>query len=358
MSDQNNPQNEEVDLGQLFKMIGNIFSNFFNFIGNIFKGAFRFLIIVLIHFYKALKWYAAALIIGLIVGFVLDKKADNQYGAHLYIETNFDSSRQVYENIQNLNQIASVEKDSVELASILGLTSSEAAKIKGFKIEPDIDENTMIKLFGEYRESLDSVSKLTAKYDNFKKNLSSYSFKIHKIQVRLVSKEIPKNLRKDLVDYLVNNEYLESIRDKTKLNFEQETATIEKQTAELDSLSLQYLKIRVNESNKESVAGSGTNLFMANGSDQNSLLVDESELLEKKYELEERKRDIEIEKLEKQEIINVISDFPKSAYDISTIITKNKFKYPLSLFGLTFFVLMALNLMKYLKEQDELMNSK
>ena len=289
MSEQNTPQNEEVDLGQLFKMIGNMFSNFFNFIGNIFKGAFRFLILILIHFYKGLKWYVAAVVIGLIAGFVLDKQSDKQYGAHLYIETNFESSRQVYENIKNLNQIASRDRDSVELADILGLKLIEAAKIKGFKIEPDIDENTRIKLFGEYRESLDSVSKITANYDDFKMNLSSYSFKIHKIQVKLKSKDIPENLRTNLIEYLGSNEYLENLRDKTQLNFENESEIIEEQTAELDSLSSQYLKIRINESKKESLAGSGTNLFMASGNDQNSLLVDESELLEKKYKLEKRK---------------------------------------------------------------------
>ena len=69
MSEQNTPQNEEGDLGQLFKLIGNMFSNFFNFIGDIFKGAFRFLILILIHFYKGLKWYIAAVVIGVVAGF-------------------------------------------------------------------------------------------------------------------------------------------------------------------------------------------------------------------------------------------------------------------------------------------------
>ena len=33
-------QSEEVDLGQLFKLIGNAFDRFFRFIGNIFKTLF------------------------------------------------------------------------------------------------------------------------------------------------------------------------------------------------------------------------------------------------------------------------------------------------------------------------------
>ena len=358
MSEQNTPQNEEVDLGQLFKLIGNMFSNFFNFFGNIFKGAFHFLVLILIHFYKCLKWYAMAVIIGLIVGFVLDVQSDKQYGAHLFIETNFGSSRQVYENIENLNQISEVDRDSIELSKILKLKISDAVKIKGFEIEPDIDDNRMAQLFGDYRISLDSVSQLTANYENFKKNLSSQRFTIHKIQVKLSSKEIPVGLRENLISYLSSNEYLEKLRDKTQLNFDSESAILEEQTAALDSLSSEYLKIRINESKKESVAGSGTNLYMANGTDQNTLLVDETELLKRKYELEERKREIEIEKVDKEDILIVISDFPNSGYDISTITSMNKFKYPIGLFGLTFAILMAINLMKYLKKQDELLNKK
>ena len=47
----NQPQKnneEEVDLGSLFVIIGRGFSKFFNFIGSIFKGIFHAFIIILI----------------------------------------------------------------------------------------------------------------------------------------------------------------------------------------------------------------------------------------------------------------------------------------------------------------------
>ena len=40
MSTAKNKNEEEVDLGSLFTVIGNGFKNFFNFIGSIFKGIF------------------------------------------------------------------------------------------------------------------------------------------------------------------------------------------------------------------------------------------------------------------------------------------------------------------------------
>ena len=48
MSTAKNNNEEEVDLGSLFVIIGKGFKNFFNFIGSIFKGIFHFLISVLL----------------------------------------------------------------------------------------------------------------------------------------------------------------------------------------------------------------------------------------------------------------------------------------------------------------------
>jgi hypothetical protein len=50
MSTDKNKNEEEVDLGSLFVIIGNGFNNFFNFIGSIFKGIFHSLIITLLFF--------------------------------------------------------------------------------------------------------------------------------------------------------------------------------------------------------------------------------------------------------------------------------------------------------------------
>ncbi|MFL3661813.1 MAG: hypothetical protein ACI6PN_08690, partial [Polaribacter sp.] len=71
LNTENNNQ-EEVDLGSLFVIIGKGFSNFFNFIGTIFKGIFHFLIIVLIFLKKNYKPISTAALIGLIAGFALE----------------------------------------------------------------------------------------------------------------------------------------------------------------------------------------------------------------------------------------------------------------------------------------------
>ena len=61
-------QSEEVDLGQLFKLIGNAFDRLFRFIGSIFIGIYKVILTLLIHFYNRLIWYVGAVIIGFITG--------------------------------------------------------------------------------------------------------------------------------------------------------------------------------------------------------------------------------------------------------------------------------------------------
>ena len=72
MSNQQKNNEEEVDLGSLFVIIGKEFRNFFNFIGGIFKGVFHFVISVLIFVKRNMIILAAATFLGIIIGFILD----------------------------------------------------------------------------------------------------------------------------------------------------------------------------------------------------------------------------------------------------------------------------------------------
>ena len=147
-------QSEEVDLGQIFKLIGNAFDRFFKFIASIFIGLYKVLIILLIHFYKRKIWYASIVVLGFIAGFIIDLKSEKLYGANMFIKTNFNSARQVYENLKNLHELAVKDKDTVKLAEILEISVSEAATLKGFYIKPDLDENEMAEIYSGFYQQL------------------------------------------------------------------------------------------------------------------------------------------------------------------------------------------------------------
>jgi hypothetical protein len=345
------PQNEEVDLGQLFKMIGNLFQRFYNFIAAIFKGLFHVLILILAHFFKRLKWYALAGFIGLALGFFLERSSEKLYGANMFIKTNFNSGYQVYENIKNLNELADVEQDSVKLAEILKIDVSEAAKLKGFYIEPDIDENIRVKMFSTYKQGLDSISQLEANYDNYVNSLSPFNSNTHKIGVASTDKLIYTKLRDTFPKVISTNDYLKEVLAINTENFELQDSTLIAQDARIDNLVKNYLEIRNKESDKEPVPGAGTNLFLGDAQESN-LLVSEAPLIREKLELATQRRNINIAKVEQKNIISIVSNFPETGYDIQEWYEDLRFLIPAISISITLILFMLIGLNKFVKEYE------
>jgi hypothetical protein len=306
---------------------------------------------LLIHIYKRILWYGGAVILGVIIGFIIDSNTDKLYGANMYIETNFKSVRQVYENIKQLHQLSNKDKDSLRLAQDLGLTASEASKLKGFYIEPDIDENYVLELYSEYYGGLDSLSRTTINYNDYKESLNAYNFKIHKIGIASTDKAIYKKFESPFVEQISNNPYLGKLLEVNKFNLQQKDEALAKQIEKTDSLVQEYLKIRINESQKELLPGSGTNLYMGNAESSN-LIVDESKLIEKRLQLEAQRRQVNTEKVENNKIVNVLAYFPETGYDIREWYDKMVYIFPVILFGMTLIVFLGLGLGKYLEAES------
>src|SRR5690606_37876549 len=138
-------QSEEVDLGQLFKLIGNAFDRFFKFIGSIFTGIFGVIILFLLFLQKHILKLIIVGVVGLAVGFYLDSTIKPRYVSTMVVEPNFNSVQQLYNNIDFYNELARA-KDSNGLADVLGISVVEASTIMKFKVESYSDENQKVIL--------------------------------------------------------------------------------------------------------------------------------------------------------------------------------------------------------------------
>jgi hypothetical protein len=134
MSTNQKNNEEEIDLGSLFVLIGKGFSKFFNFIGSIFKGIFNFLIIILIFFKQHFIKIAIAALVGVVAGVFLEVKKKDLYGSDLLVKPNFESTRQLYNNINYYNDLVR-QKKTADLAEIFNLDESTAASFKRFTID-------------------------------------------------------------------------------------------------------------------------------------------------------------------------------------------------------------------------------
>lgn len=345
-------QSEEVDLGQLFKLIGNAFDRLFKFIGSIFIGLYNLVLQLLLHFYKRFIWYVGVVVLGLVLGFIVDKNSEKLYGANMYIETNFNSARQVYENIYQFNQLAKLDKDSIELARRLKITVNEASKLKGFYIEADFDENRIAEMYSSFYLKLDSLSRTEMTYERYKESLTPFNFKIHQIGVAASDRAVYKKIEKEFVAQISENTYLNELVESNISILKKKDEVLSKQVKITDSLVNEYLKIRINESNKEPMLGSGTNLYMGDAESSN-LIVDESKIVQQRLGYENQRRIIDSSLVTQKSVINVLVDFPLSGYDIREWYDKMKFLIPLVLFSLTLLVFTFIGLGKYLGKQNK-----
>lgn len=338
----NTSSSEEVDLGQLFQMIGNGFKKFFNFIGNIFKGIFEVIIHFLLFIQKHFLKFAIAAVVGLAIGVYLDIIKQPKYVSTMVVEPNFNSVQQLYNNIHFYNELAEA-KDSTALAEALDLTPKEAGRIKEFTVESYSDENQKVQLFDKFVRSLDTTTQKAIDMEKYLLNFNSFDARFHTISVTATNNSIAKKIQPSIINSISRNEYFNLQKSISDINIELQDSLYNKQIAEIDSLQLLYKRVMVKEADKPM---QGTNISLGeNGGKENKELA----LINKMEELKTSLVQLNEERANKSSILNVISAFPRRGVEVKGIWNSYKFKISIGFIGLTLFVLSMLELNTYLK---------
>ena len=164
MSTDKNKNEEEVDLGSLFVIIGNGFNNFFNFIGSVFKGIFHSLIITLLFFKQHLLKILVAGLLGFIFGAYLDYDKGVIYESKMLVKPNFNSTKQLYGNILFYNDLVN-QKEYKLLMETFQINQEEAEYLlKGLILRtarhiPLGNKMELIKLFHLDKEQIEEMLK-------------------------------------------------------------------------------------------------------------------------------------------------------------------------------------------------------
>lgn len=348
MADQpvNQNNSDEIDLGQLFQMIGRGFQKFFNFIGSIFKGIFHIIMLFLLFVQKNIIVIAAAIILGGVGGFILDKVLPERYISRMVVEPNFNSVQQLYNNIAFYNDLAKAQ-DSVALATALDITEHEAASIKEIFTDSYSDENQKIKLFDEFIRELDTTTVKAIDYENYLQNFNSMDARFHQISLISTDNRVAKKTQPSIINSISVNEYFKLQKRINDENLDLQEEIYKRQLTEIDSLQSLYRTVLVKEADKPM---QGTNINMAETGEASSR---ELALVQEKDVLKERLVQLNRERANKSTIINVISDFPTRGVEQKGIWKSYKFKLPVLLLILVFGVLALLEVNKYLKAYNQ-----
>jgi len=337
MAKQNIPQDDEVDLGSLFKVIGKGFKNLLSAIVQLLRTIFHILILGLIFLRKNALKLGISVFIGAAIGLYLDLTLPVKYSSTMVVEPNFKSTQQLYNNINYYHELVK-QKDSNLLAQTFHISASEASNLKGFYIEPIKNENEKYELLSDFIEEVDTTTVRNINIKEFKKSFTDYDYKYHKVKVKSLSNTIFEKLNTPIISSIENNPYYKYQKKINDENLLQNEKVLVKSLQEVDTLRKIYNEVLITEAKKAEI---GTNITLAQGVKK----TNELELFDENLKLNKELIDNNKEKAETTEIINVVSTFSKVGIEERSIFKRKTFILGLGtgLLMLAFILLRQLN---------------
>ena len=352
MSTNSNKPNtsEEVDLGQLFKLIGNAFDRFFNFFITIFKSIFLAFVWLVFLVKKRIIILSSAVALGFLIGLFFTETSSPKYESSVTIVQNYPTGENLYNSVSYFNDLVR-QGDHETLGSVLGIETQRAESILSFDVQPLVSDNDKLVAFNDYITKLDSLAASKIGYEDFLKNNEDYTHKHQQIIIKSTLRNSFKSVFSSIVESInLNpffvNEQLKDIQELTQTKTALEFALVK-------SDSLQNTYKRVLERDLSANKGSEIGITFEGSSEVEK--TKEFELYLSDLELRDKLIEIERDLLDKQYIVETISNKQDSG---SASNTKNFFglELPLNLymgilfFLLTFAVLLALEFSRFIEK--------
>jgi len=294
---------EEVDLGQLFKLIGNAFDRLFRFIGSIFNRLFLafvwFVFFTKKHFIKLV----IAGIVGVGLGFVKNKTEKKVYNSIAIIKQNYDTGEHLFNTINYYNSLFQ-QKDTTETAKILNIKTSKSNEIAGLEMESNLTENQKLQLFNEYVKSLDSVLASTVEYKDFLKNSKDYNYNIQKITLKSFTKSNFNSVLTSIISNIDSNEFFKSEKEKFISKLNDTDRVIEESLEESQTLQEVYKKV-LTKPLEEWPSGTSANITVGGVKDND--VTREFDLFIKDLELKKELVENEASRKNLGKIIEIVS---------------------------------------------------
>lgn len=303
----NIPNNsEEVDLGQLFKLIGNVFDRFFNFILRIFKNLFLAFVWVILLIKKRIIILALATISGLIIGALSKKTVAAKYESSVTVVQNYPTGENLYNSVGYYNDLLK-QKDFETLGVVLNLDLERTKSILTFDVEPVVSENQKLLAFNEYIKQLDSLAATKIEYEDFLDNNEDHTHKYQQIKIESSERNSFKSVFENIVESINLNPFFlnEQRKDVVELNNTKEALKLALTKSE--SLQDTYKRVLEQGIDDEKTSKPSEIGITFEGSSEVEK-TKEYDLYQSDLELRSQLVEIERELLDKQYIVEMISN--------------------------------------------------
>jgi len=316
------PQSEEVDLGQLFNAIGKLFDKLFAFIGKIFTGLFSIIIYTLKPIVDNFKIITIILMIAVVFGFFTDKIATPVYSSDMLVKPYFESKYELANNVNYFNAL--VNSGNLEkLSAIFEIDTLTAKELMGFEIQigPET-QNDLLKQYNDYIKSIDSTLAKDVTYEEFIDNRDILAGDIFSITALSGRNDVFLSLEKGFIKTF-ENEYskkLKEIADSTRLL---QKGNYQKQLQRVDSLQRIYLQILKLDSENNDLSIGANGFFPLT---KEKSVTKEYDLFKEEQNIRNSIKDLDKQLLERSEFYDILSGFE----EIGTI--RESFFYKKSIF--------------------------
>lgn len=318
----NSNQTEEIDLGYLFKKIGDLFNRCVKILFQIISFFLKYKFIVL-----------ALIIIGFAYGYYKDSTAKKSYSNQGIVIPNFGSVDYLYNNIEHLNAKIS-SRDTLFLKKVL---DTNFRKIKKIEIEPITD---IYNLMTKSREQIDVFRILFQNQDlsDFVEDMTtSKYYKYHQINFNIVGDASSEKIVGDILNFWNSNEHYTKYASIYRENANFQVTENKNMIAQIDSIISSITSGNVKSTNPGVVISENTNLHF---------------LIERKSELLDELLASEIRQADYDDAIKLVN-MEYNIYTSSGI--SNKIKYPIQLvflFSLIFFIRYSYKKLKEIAENN------
>ena len=343
------PQSEEVDLGQLFKLIGNAFDRLFKFIGSIFKAVFSVVIYTLKVVIDNFKLIALAMVIAGAIGYGLEKSKSDVYASEMLVKPYFDSKYQLVTNINYYNALIAAQ-DYNQLETIFKIDEEATQSLLEFEINPGPEtENDRILQYERFIVAIDSVRAQNISFQDYIENRSVYSGDVFQISVKSHKKDIFRSLEDGLNSTFTNTYSVKKMQKRDSL-ISLDKERVRNSLIQVDSLKQVYIKVMQSEStsNNTPVTLKDGGMAMV----QERVKTREYELLDKELQLRQELTRLESQQVEEDVYFDTVSSFQDVGYAYSTIYNKYSLFFPILTFILLSLIFMTYRVVKFVKSYE------
>ena len=278
-STQNN--SDEIDLGQLFQLIGRGFNT-----------VFRWILRVFLYLKKSMPLLIGLVVVGLAIGYGLNKIISKKYKTEVIVKPQIESKNYLYDVVNELqSNIGS--RDTLFFESI----GVENIDFNGLKIEISrVEEVGNTESDTQYLELLQSFENTDAIADIVRAELQNKSSFNHRITFYYKEATFGKHFAEQVLNYINTNTYFKGLLEVYKNNASARIKEDEKLLVQVDQIITNYTKGLAkngsSSSNDKIVLENQEQVNIADIFEYKTGLIRDIET--KKLELEERKEPVSI----------------------------------------------------------------